>query len=376
MKPRTPLELLKQSSGILLLLLFLFSFSFNQKTIAQGWGFTFQLAQSGPCGANIPPLPNFSIPSVFPTQGQCEALRQTILAVKESFPVYNGSKYIGECAVFYTATPCSGSDMVVSGQVTPGSVNLDAQFSGMPLFTPHESSAYEDWATEYKQQLASYGITSILDNKMTSTQIPLTGNADFDAFYTKQAASFNPTTPASKPAAQDAGVVYLNDNAGTVQLLTTQAEQAKRDQWYEEKGFNNLTPITDAEGVSESAPAERSWKEAALRTALGEADGLAGVIANFGMNVTDETFKGLGQAVDYVVSGNDAKAEELGNNLLNGQVVVNSVKKTALDAVADKLTEVGYVPLLKTVKGAEEVYKVSKIGVSLYENKHPDEEKQ
>lgn len=375
MKTRNPHELVNQRLSKLLLLSFFLLIGFSNIVFAQGWGFTFQLSQSGPCGANIPGLPTFTVPNAIPTQGQCEALRQNILSIKASYPQYDSrGKYLGDCKVFYTCTPCTGSDIVVAGQSGPAEVSLAGQYLGKPLYSPHESSAFEDWAKEYRQQLESYGVTSILGNSLTTRNIPLTGNKDFDDFYSSQTANFNPTTPASsKPAAQDANVVYLNENAGKVQLLTTQAEQAQRDKWYEEKGFNNLAPITDAEGVSESLPAERSWKETALRTALGEADGLAGVIANFEMNVTDETFKGLNQAVGYVVSGNDAKAMELGNNLLNGQVVYNSVKKTALDAVSDKLTEVGYVPLLKSVKGAEDVYKVSKIGVSLYENKHPDE---
>ena len=285
---------------ISLLLSFLLLFGINYKATAQGWGFTFQLDQSGPCGAIVPGLPSFTVPPAFPTQSQCEGLRQTILAIKVSTPVYdNHGKYIGDCSVFYSCTPCSGSDMAIQGQVSPGEVSFDGQYQGKPLFTTHESAAFEDWAKDYKQQLAAYGITSILGNTLTPPNIPLTGDKGFDDFYSSQTANFNPSTPAVKPPAPDASVVDLNGKTGTVQLLTSSAEQAKRDKWYEEKGFDNLTPISTDGGLDENSAAQMSLKEKSLRFTL-ENLPVVGTVASGMLNMVDVVFgeDGLPKAVN------------------------------------------------------------------------------
>jgi len=183
MKARLARVLKKQRLFVTLLLSFISFVSFSIETKAQGWTFTFQMAQSGPCPAGVPlpvlpTFPNFG----FPTQNQCESLRQTILSIRESFPVTNDrGNYIGDCALFYTCTPCTGSDIVVASQASPGDVSFNGQYTGEPLYSSHESSAFEDWSLDYKQQLASYGITSILGNTLTPPQIPLTGDQEFDS---------------------------------------------------------------------------------------------------------------------------------------------------------------------------------------------------
>ena len=251
-----------------LLIALLFSFiaiiGFNSKTSAQGWGFTFQLSQSGSCGGNPPVLPNFTVPGVFPTQSQCEALRQTILAVKLSG---------GGCSVFYICTPCSGSDIVTPGQVLPGEVSFDGQFQGKPLFTTHGSSAFEDWARDYKQQLASYGITSILGNSLTPPPIPLTGDPGFDAFYSSQTANFNPTTSPIVPANSDASVVDLSDKKGVVQLLRSPEEQTMLERQYQnnldDQGYTGLTQMDPAVPEIFDGP-EDSQKKKVSKEAVAE----------------------------------------------------------------------------------------------------------
>jgi len=214
-----------------LLISFISIIGFSYKANAQGWTFTFQLAQSGPCppGAPLPILPTFPNFGI-PTQGQCEALRQTILSINSSFPVTdNNGNYIGDCSIFYTCTPCTGSDISTPGQVKPGEVSFNGQYEGEAFFTAHESSAFEDWSKDYKKQLEAFGIISILDNPLNAFKIPLTGDQDFDAFYNNQTSNFNPTTsPVKNSHNLDASVVDLSGKVGVVQLLTTSEEQAKR----------------------------------------------------------------------------------------------------------------------------------------------------
>jgi hypothetical protein len=164
---------------------------------AQGWSFQIQFVQSGPCGMTIPltipALPNMGIP----TQTQCESLRTTVLNVKESVPVTDDQgHYIGTCTLGFTCTPCSGSDIITAGQVNPGDVSFDGSSTGRPYFTPHQSSAFEDWARDYKQMLQSYGITSILGNTLTPHLIPQTGNKKMDHDYDSAAMNFNPVDTA------------------------------------------------------------------------------------------------------------------------------------------------------------------------------------
>jgi len=209
---------------------FLFSYfafiGFSSDTIAQGWTFTFQVDQSGLC-TGVPPLPvpnltNFGIP----TQSQCEALRQTLLAIRSSYPVTDSKgNYIGECTMYVSCTPCTGSDIIIANQASSGEVSFNGQFTGEPLYSTHESSAFEDWSKDYKQQLESYGITSILGNTLTAPQIPLTGDRDFDTYYTKQTANFNPTTaPVNNPANVDGSVGDLRGKSGVVQLRRSRAD--------------------------------------------------------------------------------------------------------------------------------------------------------
>lgn len=243
MKEQIVHEMGKRKLLITLLFSCIALISFSYKSHAQGWTLTFQLAQSGPCGGGqLPILPTF--PNLgMPTLSQCESLRQMILSVRESYSVYDGGNYIGECSVFYTCTPCTGSDIVAPGQVSPGDISFDGQFQGKPFFTTHESSAFEDWARDYKLQLESYGITSILGNNLTIQKIPLTGDINFDKFYNSQTAAFNPASPINNSPARDASVVNSKENRGVVQLLTTPEEQAQRDKWMEKQGLENLKKI-------------------------------------------------------------------------------------------------------------------------------------
>jgi hypothetical protein len=333
---------------ISLFLSFIAIIGFNSTSNAQGWTFTFQLAQSGPCppGAPLPILPTFPNFGI-PTQGQCEALRQTILSINSSFPVTdNKGNYIGDCSIFYTCTPCTGSDISTPGQVNPGEVSFNGQYEGEAFFTTHESSAFEDWSKDYRQQLASYGITSILDQPLNAFRIPLTGDPDFDAFYNNQTANFNPTTsPVKNSQNLDASVVDLSGKVGVVQLLRSPEEQSILERQYqtnlESQGYEGLTQMdpdnseifdgpVDNENKKVSNAALAEFTTDAIGDIIGTVvgvlvpeAGLPSFIQSFGTNLAQATPANIQSGLNAISgtgSPNDVKDP--------GQLVVSSYINT------------------------------------------------
>ncbi len=338
-----------------ILLLFLLSFSFS--VYSQGWSFQFSVAYAGCSGAvavTLPTIPN----NAFSTQAQCESMRQQILAIKQGG---------AGCLVYFICTPCVGSDIIIPGQSVPAQISSDGQFEGKPLFTTHQSNAFEDWAKDYKQQLESYGIKSILGNTITLNQnVPLSGNDKVDKLYQSEVDNFNPKGK-SKNNTND---LDLSNSSGVVGLLTSKQEQANRDKWYSENGFNDLKTISNDQGLDENEKPIREIKEGVLRTLIGEAPGAAGIAGNMGINTLDASMDAMNTGLGYIKNGDNAGAEAYGNKLLKGEVAFNSIKKTAEGFATDKVLGV-FSPLLKAVKGAEYVYKGIKFGLDVQENRKP-----
>lgn len=241
---------------IILLLSTMILIGINNKTDAQGWTFTFQLAHSGPCTGVpdlvVPAIPNLGIP----TKSQCESLRQMIFNISTTTPVTNDQgQIIGYCKLYFNCTPCTGSDISTTGPGTPGDVSFNNQTEGKPLFTPHQSEAFEDWARDYKALLESYGITSILGNQLGPLLLPSTGDKKADETYKKMADDFNPPETTNNTPNQDASVVDLSGKKGIVRSLTTPEQQQQRDQWYQDQarnqGINDLAPISPVNGITD-----------------------------------------------------------------------------------------------------------------------------
>lgn len=227
--------------------LFAYAFAallFPTVLFSQGWGFTADLAYSGYC----PGATGISLPQIsgFPTKADCESVRSQILAISISS---------GSCTVYYKCSPCTGSD-INNDQYNPGTLNLNSQFEGKPMFTAHNSKAFEDWATGYRKQLEAYGIKSILGNTLTAKEFPQTGNSKFDAAYGKNASGFKAKSKSTDRPNTSKEKVEKEDYYGTVSLLTSKEEQAKRDEWYDKKGFNNkpgnnVRAINSSEGIKD-----------------------------------------------------------------------------------------------------------------------------
>jgi hypothetical protein len=336
------------------------------------WTFTETVIQNGKC------IPYPRAPQVpYYTQSACETARQWELS-------NSGQDYSmlgdGSCTTIITCTPCIGSEInttiqtTVPGQASAGEVSFDGQFEGKALYSPHESSAFEDWSKDYRQQLESYGITSILGNTLTAPNIPLTGDRDFDIFYIGQTASFNPTTPARISKGIDASVVDLTGKTGMVGLLTSAEEQAKRDNWYEEKGFNTLSPITAAAGIEESKPAEKDFKESSLRFALEQLP-IVGTVAGGMLNVVDVVLgeDGLPKAVEQATKMDYQGAANTADNMQAGvkTAVANTMLETIINSFVDPIKGAmnsGIIAAFKVGEKGEKAVGIVTGGAELYQS--------
>jgi len=175
--------------------------------VAQGWTYTLTVQHSGP-GPCIPfpQLPPFA----YYTKEACEYNRQMELSNNgEDYSAYGD----GSCILIITATPCVGSDIgqgaggsSLAGN--PGNVNITGLLTGNATFSPHDTRAIENWINEFMQRNRAYGIPAEGMTPITSSDVPLTGNADFDRFYTEQMIRFE------KP--EQGGTVYLSEGQNII----------------------------------------------------------------------------------------------------------------------------------------------------------------
>lgn len=178
--------------------------------VAQGWTFTETVSHSGP-GPCIP-YPQLP-PIVYATKEACEYNRQSELSNNgDDMSLYGD----GSCILVVNCTPCTGSDIgpgsggsggsSLAGN--PGNVDITGLLTGNALFSPHDTRDVENWINEFLQRNKTFGIPVEGMNPITSSDVPLTGNADFDRFYTEQMLRFE------KP--EQGGTVYLREGQNTV----------------------------------------------------------------------------------------------------------------------------------------------------------------
>jgi hypothetical protein len=345
---------------------------------AQGWSFSFTLTSSGPCGSGMPAIPTFSIPYMS-TRGYCESIRQQVLDIRYSQPMYDDhGNYIGDCAVFYTATSCSGADIAGAGggDFAAGNVSIDGPLQGSAFFTPHSTQELENWMRDYQTRLKSMGIALDLSGIQAARDIPLTGDAAFDAFYTDQTLAFEkradsgtppaapPATPAPAPEPQPAAAT--DAGLGTVQLLTTSEEQRNRDEWMTRQGFNDMRQVGDNNTLDAGGEeaAQMSWSEASLREYVGN-----NAAGSFMLKVTDGTMKGVSDVVGKLSRGDTEGAVEQAASL-DRKVVYNAAVETGKEQVTSLVTGVVTGPLLGLVKGADKVASAIGTGINIWNTKH------
>ena len=123
----------------------------------------------------------------------------------------------GSCILIITCTPCVGSDIGPgpsggsggsSLMGNPGDVSITGLLTGNALFSPHDTKDIENWINDFLQRNRSLGMSDAGMNQITSGDVPLTGNAGFDKFYTEQMMRFQ------KP--EQGGTVYLKEGQNTI----------------------------------------------------------------------------------------------------------------------------------------------------------------
>lgn len=177
---------------------------------AQGWTFTETVSHSGP-GPCIP-YPQLP-PIVYYTKDACEYNRSAELS-------NNGDDWSafgdGSCILIITCGPCVGSDPgpgpTGSGGSSimgnPGNVSITGLLTGNALFSPHDTRDIETWINDFLQRNKSMGISVEGMSQITSGDVPMTGNAGFNKFYTEQMMRFQ------KP--EQGGTVYLKEGQNTI----------------------------------------------------------------------------------------------------------------------------------------------------------------
>jgi hypothetical protein len=149
----------------------------------QGWTFTFQLAYSGACGGSLPSIPPVTVPMGIPTLSECNALRQAIL---------NISVTDGKCTVYYTCTPCTGSDIKsnLTSSSAPGSASVNGLTQGTAFFSPHESAELQKWVEDYLQRMNVMAKPGTMPSTVNLKDVPLTKDNDFNKYYIDQTVRF------------------------------------------------------------------------------------------------------------------------------------------------------------------------------------------
>jgi hypothetical protein len=192
---------------------------------AQGWTFTETVTHSGP-GPCIP-YPQLP-PIVYYTKDACEYNRSAELS-------NNGDDWSafgdGSCILIITCGPCVGSDPgpgpTGSGGSSimgnPGEVSITGLLTGKSLFSPHDTRDIETWINDFLQRNKSMGISVEGMSQITSGDVPLTGNAGFNKFYTEQMMRFQ------KP--EQGGTVYLKEGQNTIDPNDLKNRSAASDQF-------------------------------------------------------------------------------------------------------------------------------------------------
>ena len=297
---------------------------------AQGWTFDFQLAYSGNCaGAGSIVLPQFP-KNTFQTQAQCESLRQQILAITASG---------GGCTVYYKCTPCTGSDIVNPSESNPGDISFNLN-NGKPFFVPHQSKAFEEWSKNYKDQLAAYGITSILGQSITPNgNLPMSGNAKVNKKYGEDAEKFKPKGAVKKENTQPK-TEKVKDEYGTIDpySLTSDAMIKRRDEWYEKNGFNTMKTISPTEGLEDKSPAESSSAAEKLKSLLDKLPytPLQSEIKEIEETFVNKSFETIGKAIN-----GEIPEDQLGNLHIIALTETGKtyIENKATGMVVDKMTE-------------------------------------
>jgi len=306
---------------------------------------------------------------VYYTKDACEYNRQAELSNNgDDWSVYGD----GSCILIITCTPCVGSDIGTgpAGSAgtafpgNPGDVSITGLLTGNALFSPHDTREIESWINDYLQRNRSMGIPVEGMNFITSGDVPLTGNAGFDKFYTEQMLQFQ------KP--EQGGDVYLNEGQETIDPsdlkgtgkvntvpdnktagMGTVVALSSANQWYHLEPLSNggipPVPVSNNDpNVRYEHPRIEAAREAGITLAGWLPDGAAypGILA---VNIWAENAK----AIQDIRDGN--APQDAWTSISNAyQNSVTDITKQAVGDVQGKLTDKA-LDIISPVKGFSEL---------------------
>lgn len=262
---------------------------------------------------------------------------------------YNGVSYncFCDCSSWSAqdCVPVSGSTNTNSGQgsipyqTNPGDISMYGPMNGNPFFSSHPSMSFEEWASEYKQLLASYGIASILGKNFTVPRTPLTDDKYFNAAYTNLAINFEPKT---KPVSSnrtaptpDAGVVDLNGKRGVVDPANLSGNANKTvpllNSAVENRSLKaSVVPLPVPGEMKEDTKHEYiDLTREHLVTLVAIAPGTLGYVSIAAVNIWAENAK----AIKDIWDGNECPS--------TSTILVNALKQTAVDEAMQGLGTLG-----------------------------------
>ncbi len=274
------------------------------------------------CGSGYDQSETYS----YPTKSQCETARQFLnLGLGHGQDTYSHTNTYTGSSENYTATPCMGSDLTTNtNQLNFGSVSIDGQILGAAFFSPHPSSAMEDWGREYMQRLKSMGISDDEIKLLSTKQVPLTGDFEFDKSYNSQVVRFE------KP--EQGGVVDLSGKTGIVGSLKDDAKVdpkivdpniLKKD---DPNGITNQKPIVPLPNSEQSIiesdhPIIENIQDFTKSIVSLSVPGWVGYGLNAGINILAEDFK----AIADIKEGKDCPS--------TSTILSNAFQKTKEDAI-------------------------------------------
>jgi hypothetical protein len=138
--------------------------------------------------------------------------------------------------------------------------------------------------------------------------------------------------------------VDLRGKQGVVELLTTSEEQAGRDKWLQEQGFNDLAPIPE-NGIEESTTHDSKWEDSKEykmidyyfdRIGKNPNGKLPAYIGKTILSIENQVFISIKEMTASILHGTPPPEE-----VAQGRVVQNIMYKASRSMTIDKLVELG-----------------------------------
>lgn len=291
--------------------LFIVCFACFTCSVFGQWTFSMSLQTSGNCEHSeyAKNIFNSQASSIWsggglPTKAQCEQVRSQILSIRSN---------TGDCAMYFTCSECTGSDMNMGGSSSNLATRTDdaaAQLNQMGLEygqAYHSPSAVEDvsaWLNEYQLKLENG------NGEMQSFTIN-TGDVDYEKAYAQEVESIGATVR-EEPSDYVWGVIdpnYLKQFDPDKATSTTGQGRgvkvvdyeylAESDATYSLKDSNVPKPVSEWDPNVIEHPAIDAVTEVALLTSETLLDGGTKYFADLNINLYSELAKAADEGLHH-----------------------------------------------------------------------------